>query len=670
MKKGPRLFEKYMQKKLAFVFILIALALFTLGIVAARISYNDNEEYARIVLAQQDYDSRTIEAQRGNITDRYGTILATNEVYYTLILDPGVMLSKDEYYRTSVAALVEVFGCDEADLRAAIESNPDSHYIRYMNYLSGEQVDAFEARRSEINTAATDTNSLNQVKGVWFETNYKRVYPYGSLACNVLGFASADGEVGTYGIEQYYNDMLVGTDGREYGYLSDVSNVERVTVEPTNGYTICSTIDTVIQQAVETQIANYQQSVGADMIACIVMDPYTSEVLAMATSRPYDLNNPSDVSAYYTQAQLDAMSPEEYVNALTAVWKNYCITETYEPGSTAKVFTTSAAIEEGLVNPDGWSMNCDGGENFPGNVRVNCHLHSGHGTVNAYQALAYSCNDAMMYMARLCGTEVLTQYLQNFGLGMKTGIDLPGEERGIVWDPEYITDLTLCTNSFGQNYNVTMIQMAAAYCALINGGNYYTPHVVNRILDADGNLVRNIQPELVRQVISPETSAFMREALLQAVQYGTGKSAQMAGYNVAGKSGTAQKYPREENNYLISFAGFVPYDDPQVLVYTIMDVPHVDDQSVGGYATMLARDIIASIVDHLGIYPDDAEAAAAAAAQAAAEAANAEAAANSTDGYDTEAGLYEGGNDNDSYSQIDSQEVSAENDEGPAVDDQ
>ena len=584
-----------MQKKLACVFILIALALFALGIVAARIGYNDNEEYARIVLAQQDYDSRTIESQRGNITDRYGTILATNEVYYTLILDPGVMLSKDEYYRTSVAALVEVFGCDESELRSTIESNPGSHYIRFMTDLSEDQVDTFEARRTEINTEAADSNSLNQVKGVWFETNYRRVYPYNSLACNVLGFASADGESGTYGIEQYYNDQLVGTDGREYGYMSDVSNVEHVTIEPTNGYTICSTIDTVIQQAVETQIANYQQTIGADMIACIVMDPYTSEVLAMATSRPYDLNNPSDISAYIPQAQLDAMTEEEYVAALTSVWKNYCLTQTYEPGSTAKVFTAAAAVEEGFVNPGSWSMNCDGGENFPGNVRVNCHLRSGHGTVNAYEALAYSCNDAMMYMARLCGTEVLTRYLQNFNLGMKTGIDLPGEERGIVWDPEYITDLTLCTNSFGQNYNVTMIQMAAAYCSLINGGNYYTPHVVNRILDADGNLVRNIQPELVRQTVSPETSEFIRESLLQAVQYGTGKSAQMPGYNVAGKSGTAQKYPREENNYLISFAGFVPYDDPQVLVYTVMDVPHVDDQSVGGYSTLLARDIMAAI---------------------------------------------------------------------------
>ena len=194
--------------------------------------------------------------------------------------------------------------------------------------------------------------------------------------------------------------------------------------------------------------------------------------------------------------------------------------------------------------------------------------------------------------------------------------------------------------------------------------------MVSRILDADGNLVRNIQPELVRQTVSPETSEFIREALLQAVQYGTGKSAQMAGYNVAGKSGTAQKYPREENNYLISFAGFVPYDDPQVLVYTVMDVPHVEDQSVGGYSTMLARDIIASIVQHLGIYPDDQAAADAAAAAAAAEAANAEAAANSTDGYDDEAGLYEGGNDNEAYAQIDSQEVSAAQDEGPAVDDQ
>lgn len=622
-----------MRGKLAFTFLVIVLALFALGIVVAAIGYNDNEEYTKIVLSQQDYDSRLITARRGNIIDRNGNTLATNETLYTLILDPAVILADENYTETTLNALVECYGYSKEELNALIQERSESNYVRYTRQMSEEDRDRFLDLQKQINEDAYRNDKPFRVRGVWFETEYKRVYPYGELACSVIGFSSADGSSGSYGIEQYYNENLAGTNGREYGYLSDEANLERVTKEAVNGDTLVSTLDANIQRIVENRISEFMNTVGAKTTAVIVMDPDNGEILAMATSNQFDPNAPRDVLTRFTDEQIwqygleegaaaynrehpespiePERTPEMYTEeeirafgqqkACALVWKNYCISETIEPGSTAKVFTVAAGLEEGILQTTD-SFYCDGGEDFPG-TRVTCHLKSGHGTLDVAGALAESCNDALMQMGFRIGADVFSRYLELFNFGMKTGVDLPGEERGILYAPENITNLTLATEAFGQNYNVTMVQMAAAYCSLINGGYYYEPHLVRQILDEDGNIKKTITKTLIRETVSRSTSDFIKESLLKVVDEGSGTGAAIEGYALAGKTGTAQKYPREAEKYLISFTGFVPYDDPQVFIYVVIDEPNVEDQSRGGYGTALTKSILQDLLPYMNIYP-------------------------------------------------------------------
>ncbi len=588
-----------MRGKLAFTFGVVTLALFALSGVLLSIHNNDNEAYSKIVLAQQNYDSTTIAAQRGQITDRNGTILATNEAYYNLILDPAVILAQENYTQTTIDALVEIYGVDRQELTDLINDRAESHYVRYKRYLTEEEMKAFTDLQEKTNSVES---SNKRIKGVWFETEFRRVYPYNSLACSLIGFANSDGSQGNYGIEQYYNDVLCGTDGRSYGYLNEDANLERVTRQAINGSTVVTTIDATIQNIVEKHIADFMQTTGAKETAVIVMDPDTAEVLALATSEVYDLNHPTDVSTYYTDSELEAMSDEELVTAYSKIWRNYCLSESIEPGSTAKVFTVATALEEGIFSQNQWFY-CDGGEQLATGVYVGCHLRSGHGSVSTAQSLMYSCNDALMQMSYMIGAEIFTEYQEMFNFGMKTGIDLPGEERGLTVSAEDETRVTLATNAFGQNFNVTMVQMAAAYCSVINGGNYYTPHVVKQILDDDGNVIKSIDKTLVRKTVSEATSEFIRTALYETVESGTGTNAKVKGYTAAGKTGTAEKIPRGDGRYLISFAGFVPYDDPEVLVYVVVDEPNVEDQSTGGYATKLFRDILTDILPYMNISP-------------------------------------------------------------------
>ncbi|MCI8515014.1 MAG: penicillin-binding protein 2 [Lachnospiraceae bacterium] len=622
-----------MRGKLAFTFLVIVLALFALGIAVAAIGYDDNEEYAKIVLSQQDYDSRVVTARRGNIIDRNGNVLATNETLYNLILDPAVILADENYTETTLNALAECYGYSKEELTTLIHERSKSHYVRYTRQMPEEEMTRFLELQKQINEDAYKSDKPFRVKGVWFETEYKRIYPYGDLACRVIGFSSADGTSGSYGIEQYYNENLAGINGREYGYLSEEANLERVTKDAVNGDTLVSTLDANIQRIVERRIEEFMSTVGAKTTAVIVMDPDNAEVLAMATSNSFDLNAPRDVLSRFTDEQIrqygleEGMAaynrehpeapiaqeqvPEVYTEeeirsfgqqvACALVWKNYCISETIEPGSTAKVFTVAAGLEEGILHTTD-TFYCDGGEDFPG-TRVTCHLKSGHGTLDVTGALAESCNDALMQIGFRIGADVFSKYLELFNFGMKTGVDLPGEERGILYEPENITNLTLATEAFGQNYNVTMIQMAAAYCSLINGGYYYEPHVVRQILDENGDVKQTITKTLVRETVSRSTSEFIRQALLQTVDEGSGTAAAIAGYTVAGKTGTAQKYPREAEHYLISFTGFVPYDDPQVFIYVVIDEPNVEDQSRGGYGTALTKTILQDLLAYMNIYP-------------------------------------------------------------------
>lgn len=625
-----------MQGKLAFTFIVITLALFALSGVLFKIVKDNEKDYTQTILGQQEYSSRTLPYRRGDIVDRNGTYIATNEKVYNLILDPKVMLADEgKYKETSLNALVTVFGYDKAELTALVDNNSTSSYIRYARQLSAEQKEAFEAEAAAI---SKDKEKKQKVKGVWFEDEYKRIYPYNDLACNVIGFSNGDGTQGFWGIEQSYNSTLIGSNGREYGYLNDDSNLERVIKPAVNGNTVVSTIDVNVQKMVEKRIEEFEAEMGADRTAVLVMDPKNSEVLAMASSIKFDLNDPKNMDRYYSPEQQAAMAAadaelsarlegitdpaeQEKVrqemrkegktttsDAQNSMWRNYCISDTYEPGSTAKPLTIAAGLEEGLISPNDTYV-CNGFQEV-GGWRIKCNSRYGHGTLNLEETLMFSCNVALMQIGAKLGYQTFCDYQSVFNLGSRTGVDLPGEAStaGLLYTPERMDPASLATNAFGQNFNVTMIQMGAAYCSLLNGGNYYVPRVAKQVLNEQGAVVKKLEPVLVRQTIGESTGSFLKKALFRTVADGTGSAAGVPGYEIGGKTGTAEKYPRSDKNYLVSFMGFAPYEDPQVLVYVVIDVPHTEDQPHSTYASGVFQKIMSDILPYLNVFPVNSEA--------------------------------------------------------------
>lgn len=592
-----------MQTKLAIIGLVILLALIALIIRIASIQNNYSDEYNQKILSQQRYDSREIPARRGDITDRNGTYLATSTKVYNLIIDPSQINSDPaDYLEPTVSLLNEVYSYDTTELKNLIQEKSDSAYIRYDKQLSFDQMNAFETRKDEINDEFKKNGDTRRVYGVWFEDSYQRFYPNNSVACSVVGFALSDGLEGSGGIEQYYNDDLRGVDGREYGYLNDDSNLERVIKSAQDGNTIVSTVDVNIQSIVEKYIAQFQEQMGSKTAACIIMDPNTGEILAMANSHPFDLNNPRDMSAYYTQEELDGLSEKELNDAWNTVWRNFCISDAYEPGSTSKVFTVAAALEEGSITGNE-TYNCDGYQEV-GGWKIKCNVTSGHGLLTVTESIMQSCNDAMMQIVAGLGRDKFSKFQKIFGFGQKTGIDLPGEAdtSSLIHSAGTMVPTDLAIGSFGQGFNCTMIQMITAYCSIINGGSYYEPHVVKQVLSPNGSIVEDVEPVMVRQTVSEDTAKFLNNALFRTVTEGTGGAAEIPGYNIGGKTGTAEKLPRGTGNYLVSFIGYAPVENPQVICYVIVDEPATDDQAHSSFASGIFRNIMRDVLPYMNIF--------------------------------------------------------------------
>ena len=596
---NKKILTRYMQEKLAVTVLVITLALFGLVAVLYNLIKQKNEEYSQVVLNQHSsYDSRTLPYRRGDIVDRNGTYLATSEKVYNLILDPN-QINRDSanYLEPTVSALTEIFGYDRTELLDLINGN-NSYYVSYAKQLSADEKEAFESRAKELNEQYSKDKSKNRVKGVWFEEEYRRLYPYDSLACNVVGFSFDNGKQGSGGIEQFYNDQLIGTNGREYGYLDDESNMERVIKSAENGNTIVSTIDANIQKITEKYIDEWMNGIGSQTAAVLVMDPRNGEILGMASNRRFNLNDPRNLNVMYTQDQIDAMTESEKLEAWNKMWRNFVVSDSFEPGSPAKALTVAACLEEGAITQNDTFL-CDGYYEV-GGYKIKCSNIYGHGILSLQQSLMKSCNDAMMQMSARLGIKKFAEYQKIFGIGQKTGIDLPGEAdtSGLFFSADRMGPTDLATNSFGQSFNCTMVQLAAAFSSVINGGSYYEPHVVKQILNDQGSVVKKVEPNLVRETVSQATSDFVREALFQTVdnEEGTGKAGRVAGYKVGGKTGTAEKLPRANHNYLVSFAGFAPADDPQVLVYVVIDTPNL----VG----KVFQKILAEILPYMNVFPD------------------------------------------------------------------
>lgn len=600
-------FSRKMQKKLLIVFTLISAALIGLIGRLMYIEYTSGAKYEKIVLSQQEYDSSTIPYRRGDIVDAKGTILATSTDVYNVILDCKVLNSDEKKIEPTITALVQCFPDLNADeLRQMIKDEPNKQYNVLEKRLPYDQIQGFV-------TLQEDKKNNPDIDGVWFEKEYIRKYPYGSIGSSVIGFTTS-GNVGMAGIENYYNSTLNGVNGREYGYLNSDNNFEKTIKAAEDGDVVVSTIDLNIQSIVEQKVAQFQldnaniarEGAGSKHTAVIVMNPQNGEVLAMAQYPNYDSSNPRDLSAYYTQEQIDAMSDEEKLDALNGLWQNYCITETYEPGSTAKPFTVAAGLETGTLRGDETYM-CDGAEVVSGST-IHCVNRNGHGLEGIREALMNSCNDALMQMSYAIGVDNFVEYQKIFGFGQKTNIDLPGEARtdSLIYTRDSMTAVDLATNAFGQNFNTTMIQLSGAFCSLINGGYYYQPHVVKKITDTDGNTIETMDNTLIKQTVSEATSEKIKGYLYSTVsEGGTGKYAKVNGYSMGGKTGTAQKIPRGQGNYLVSFIGYAPQEKPQLMVYVIVDEPNAEDEAHSSYAQGIAQEIFAEVLPYLNIYPDE-----------------------------------------------------------------
>ncbi|MCD7836861.1 MAG: penicillin-binding protein 2 [Lachnospiraceae bacterium] len=640
MKKGTeRKFNSKMQKKLVVLFFLVLLAFVGLCARLIWISREKGAQYEKKVLSQQDYDSTTIPYRRGDIVDAKGTKLATSEKVYNVIVDTSVMTYKEDYIEPTLKALETYFpDIDMESVRELVNTNKDketgtkSAWYVALKKVSYDEKAAFES------AAESDSN----IRGIWFEEEYNRVYPNGSLAADVIGFTKSGSQnEGQYGLEEYYNDILNGTDGREYGYLNDDSSLERTVKAAVDGYTIHSTIDANIQSIVEKYLKefndeytdNYHEGNGAENLGCIIMEVDTGNILAMASYPTYDLNSPKDTSSmlgsymyeevtnengYQVLNKTDTVIDEEvlgemtedeiYVN-LNNLWKNYCISSTYEPGSTAKPFTVAAALESGAINGDEVYA-CNGYLEVGGHT-IKCHSYSsgGEGAVSVQDAIAWSCNVALMKIGNALGEEEFARFQSIFNFGLKTNIDLAGEARTVdlIYSAGEMGESDLATNTFGQNFNVTMIQMITGYCSLINGGYYYEPHMVSKITNSSGATVENIEPRLLKQTVSESTSELIRQYCRAVVMEEggdrrTGKTARPAGYAIGGKTGTAETIPRGNNEYVVSFIGYAPADDPQIAIYVVVDRANAAAQDDAKYATGIVRNILTEVLPYLNIF--------------------------------------------------------------------
>ena len=617
-----------MRTKLVGLFAIVILAFVGLAVRITVINAKDGDAYKKKVLtqSQQQYSSRTLPFKRGDILDTNGTVLATSEKLYNLVLDCKVVnteLNKTTpYIEPTVAALVKFFNINEADVRSRLtdEKTANSQYQILLKEVTIEQKKAFEEYQSP-DEATKETLSKeelevrNNVKGVWFEENYKRVYPLNSLACDVIGF-TYDGTTADWGIEGYYGSVLNGTNGRQYGYVTEDDTTEQTIIEPKDGSTVISTIDANIQKIVEEQIdymwtalSNGPSGVdGAANIGVIVQNPKNGQILAMGSSKPYDLNDPRDLTKFYSTQEIDAMSEETMLENLQQLWQNYCISTPFELGSTFKPVTVASALDAASVAEDE-TFYCDGYEKF-GNSMIKCSVYpKRHGEQTLADALKNSCNDAMMQIGAAMGAEQFIQYQKEFGFGQKTGIDLPGEASGIIFNKDSMGVTELASSAFGQGFTSTMIQEINAFSACINGGYLYKPTVMKEIVSSSGAVVDTAQSTVIRQAVSSEVSEKVRQYLGTVVASdGTGKYAKVNGYSMGGKTGTAQKMgSANKGKYLVSFIGFAPLNDPQVVVYVVVDEPNAGSQADSRYPQYLYRKIMEQLLPYLNIFQDEEE---------------------------------------------------------------
>lgn len=604
---------------MSFVFII----LFLIGKVVY-LKVAKGSEYEKRARSQQTNQiNKILSPIRGSILDRNGQEIAKSNIVYKTILDTQVMMDRIESNRendkteimvdeTGEEVVIDIKEQTIADLSGL--TNVSSDEIRSKmdpksetgNKLTYSRYDRIG--KTEISKTAHDEFiERRKWPWVWFEDSSKRIYPYNSSACYLIGFTGKD--QGASGIELQYNDYLTGTPGRSFITYSSGNSKENNIINAQNGNTIVTTIDMNIQQIAEETVANAMKNSKPVNAAVIVMNPNTGEILAMTSYPGFDLNDP------YSLAPLGldetTLTDTEVSDERSKLWRNFNISDTYEPGSTFKAVTIAAGLEEGVIK-ENEPFYCGGYKNFKGlDDPIRCWYRwnsGGHGGETLEQALANSCNVVMMDIGIRLGKEKFYKYLRDFGFGEPTKIDLPGEPTSystLVRNLEQISDIDLANMSFGQSFNCTPLQLLNAFAAVINGGNLMKPYVVSKILDGQNNLVVQNEPSIERKVISEETSSTLRQYLEAVVDTGTGKKLKIDGYTIGGKTGTAQQGKKinklNENVYILSFAAFLPVDNPEILALAILDQPEEKDE---GSAAPMLKELLEKIITYLGLEPD------------------------------------------------------------------
>lgn len=599
--------------------MLFCAVLLALVALAARITYinaTSGSKYKKQVLsqAQQRYENRVIPARRGDIYDRNGNLLATSNKVYNVILDCKAVNEKETYTEPTVRALVNILGLDEKDIRSRLsaEDTRNSQYQILKKQISMDEKKAFEEATEipedieESGLTKAEIEERSNVKGVWFEEDYLRIYPFDESACDTIGFTLSR-DVADIGLESYYNSTLMGVDGRQYGYFNNNADVEQTIIEPVNGRSIETSLDIGAQQIVEKYVNAFNGKMGGKNVGVIVEDPSTGEIIAMDGGDRYDLNEPRDLSREYSEEEIKAMNDEQTVEALNGMWSNYCVTDAFEPGSVVKPIVMAGALEKGKISESDTFL-CDGLEVFGANAetKIKCAVYpDAHGTETLGEVIANSCNDGMMQIGAKMGSEQFIKAQSLFNFGARTGIDLPNEGTGIIHTKDTMGETELATSAFGQGYTCTMIQEINALCSVINGGYYYQPHLVTKIKDANGGIVKTFSPTLLKQTISSNISADIRSYMELSVQQGTSHYSKVRGYSSGGKTGTAEKFPRGNGKYLVSFIGFAPVEEPEIVIYVVVDEPNVEDQATSRYPQYIAQGILSELLPYLNIAPDE-----------------------------------------------------------------
>ena len=517
---------------------------------------------------------RDIKAARGKLLDANGTVLATNKSVCTI----SVIHNQIEEPEKVIEMLVRELGIPEETARKRVE-----------------KVSSIERVKTNVAKETGDAIRAYGLSGVKVDEDYKRYYPYGTLASKVLGFTGADNQ-GILGLEVKYDEYLQGTNGKILTLTDargiEIENAGESRLEPVNGYDLCLSLDRNIQMYCEQAAKKVCTKKSADSVSVIVMNPQNGELMAMVNYPEFDLNDPFTLVGDTGES----VSAEEKQNLLNKMWRNQCISDTYEPGSTFKIITAAAALEEGVVKLDD-AFFCPGYK-IVEDRRIRCARTTGHGAETFETGIMNSCNPVFMELGERLGAENFAGYFKQFGLLSKTNIDLPGEAGTIMHKTENIGPVELAAISFGQSFQITPIQLVTTVSSIINGGTRVTPHFGVSVQDADGNTVKTFSYETHENICTAETSETMRYLLEKVVSEGTGKNAKIEGFSIGGKTATSQTLPRSDHKYISSFLGFAPADNPQVLVLVVINNP----QGIyygGTIAAPVAKEIFENILPYL-----------------------------------------------------------------------